>query len=151
MNVMKWLNEKFLKIADAVSFGMGTPTNIFFWLLAVIVWFGLGLTRPRLFADANFLPEWFTSPAWNFPLNTITTLAELYIGFLVAAATNRAERRLREIIEGIKNTVEKVERINSKQNEILDLLVEYQEKELKQEGKTLNEIKSVKKTVIKNL
>ncbi len=95
---MKWINEKFLKIADAVSFGMGTPTNIIFWILAVFVWFILGVTRPGLFIQGKFLPNWFTSSAWNFPLNTITTLAELYIGFLVAAATNRAERELKKII-----------------------------------------------------
>src|SRR5260221_5433642 len=99
---MKWINEKFLKIADAVSFGMGTPTNIIFWILAVFVWFILGVTRPGLFIQGKFLPNWFTSSAWNFPLNTITTLAELYIGFLVAAATNRAERELKKIIDNIK-------------------------------------------------
>lgn len=144
---MKKLNQKFIKIADAVSFGMGTPTNIFFWIVAVIVWFVLGATRSKLFEQGNFLPTWFTSTAWNFPLNTITTLAELYIGFLVAAATNRAERKLREVIDGIRTTVEKVEKINSKQNEILDLLVDYQKKELNAESQTLTEIKSIKKSV----
>ena len=127
---MKSLNEKFLKLADAVSFGMGTPTNIIFWILAVAVWFWLGATRQNLFQDGSFLPTWFTSPAWNFPLNTITTLAELYIGFLVAAATNRAERELKKIIIHIKSTLEKVESINQNQNKILELLVKYQEKEL---------------------
>lgn len=123
---MKKINEKFLALADAVSFGMGTPTNILFWVLAVVIWFGLGALRQDLFASNNFLPSWFTSPAWNFPLNTITTLAELYIGFLVAAATNRAERELRKIIESIKESLDK-------QDKILDLLVKYQEKELKEE------------------
>lgn len=144
---MKWLNEKFIKIADAVSFGMGTPTNIFFWMVAVVVWFALGIYNSKLFEQGNFLPTWFTSTAWNFPLNTITTLAELYIGFLVAAATNRAERKLREIIVGIKTTVEKVEKINSKQNEILDLLVDYQKREIKNESQALTEIKTLKKSV----
>ncbi|MBI3366665.1 hypothetical protein HY041_03500 [Candidatus Roizmanbacteria bacterium] len=77
------INKKFLKLADAVSFGMGTPTNIIFWILAVAVWFFLGFTRQELFLKGKLLPEWFTSNQWNFPLNTITTLAELYIGFLV--------------------------------------------------------------------
>lgn len=144
---MKWLNEKFIKVADAVSFGMGTPTNIFFWVVAVVVWFGLGIAKSQLFEQGNFLPAWFTSTAWNFPLNTITTLAELYIGFLVAAATNRAERKLREIIVGIKTTVEKVEKINSKQNEILDLLVDYEKRELRNESQALTEIKTLKKSV----
>ncbi len=135
---MKKLNEKFLAVADAVSFGMGTPTNILFWILAVVIWFGLGILRQDLFTHASFLPEWFTSPAWNFPLNTITTLAELYIGFLVAAATNRAERELRSIIDGIKQNLEK-------QDKILDLLVKYQEKELAKENEIQAALKVSKK------
>lgn len=142
--LMRTLNEKFLKIADAVSFGMGTPTNILFWILAVVIWFVLGVLRPGLFSEGRFLPSWFTSSAWNFPLNTITTLAELYIGFLVAAATNRAERELKKVIFGIKETLDKVERINTNQNKILDLLVEYQKKELHKESEVLKTVKRIK-------
>jgi low affinity Fe/Cu permease len=142
---MKFLNEKFLKIADAVSFGMGTPTNILFWILAVAVWFFLGITQQKLFTEGSFLPKWFTSNAWNFPLNTITTLAELYIGFLVAAATNRAERELRKIIENMKHTLDTVERINRRQNDILKLLVDYQKKEIRTEHKVLKDVESLKK------
>ncbi len=141
---MRWVNEKFLKVADFVSFGMGTPTNIIFWILAVVVWFILGATRSNLFMTGSFLPLWFTSNAWNFPLNTITTLAELYIGFLVAAATNRAERELKKIIFGMKETLDKVERINTNQNKILDLLVEYQKKELHKESEVLRTVKEIK-------
>lgn len=139
--VVKTVNQKFIKLADAVSFGMGTPTNIIFWVLAVVVWFVLGVTQQKLFTQGTFLPAWFTSNAWNFPLNTITTLAELYIGFLVAAATNRAERELRRIITHIQYTLERVEQINTNQNKILDLLVKYQEQELDQDRKILKKIK----------
>jgi len=142
---MKKLNEKFIRIADVVSWGMGTPTNIAFWILAVVVWFALGYTQRELFARGDFLPDWFTSNAWNFPLNTITTLAELYIGFLVAAAANRSERALRKMIEHTKQTVDRVEEINSKQNEILKLLVDYQKKELQTESEVLKEVQSLKK------
>lgn len=141
---MKKWNDKFVRIADAVSFGMGTPTNIFFWILAVAVWFWLGYTQRELFANGNFLPAWFTSNAWNFPLNTITTLAELYIGFLVAAAANRSERTLRQMIEHTKSTVDKVEEINKKQNELLETLLKYQEKELKKEDEVLEAVKNKK-------
>jgi low affinity Fe/Cu permease len=141
---MKWFNEKFLKIADAVSFGMGTPTNIFFWVLAVLIWFILGASRQTLFQEGKFLPAWFTSNAWNFPLNTITTLAELYIGFLVAAATNRAERKLRRLIENMKATIEAVEKINKQQNKILEILINYQEKELNKVDKLFEEIRNLK-------
>ncbi len=134
------LDRKFLKLADAVSFGMGTPTNIFFWILAVVVWFALGMTQQQLFISGGFLPEWFTSNAWNFPLNTITTLAELYIGFLVAAAANRAERDLRQHINLMKHTVDQVEKINRQQSEILERLVNYQKKELTVENQVLRKI-----------
>ncbi len=142
---MKKINDKFLKLADAVSFGMGTPTNIFFWILAVMIWFLLGALRPALFTTTNFLPDWFTSPAWNFPLNTITTLAELYIGFLVAAATNRAERKLHKIIETTRDNVEAIKQINERQNTILDLLVKYQEREIAKEDQVLKKFDQMKK------
>jgi uncharacterized membrane protein len=91
----------FTKIADKVSFGMGTPINIGAWILMVLIWFllfGLGI----LTAHSNVLPAWFTSNAFNFPLNTVTTLAELYIGFLVAAAANRTERADRALFERVE-------------------------------------------------
>lgn len=140
MALSEKINNRFLKLADAVSFGMGTPTNILFWILAVLVWVGLGATQQDLFKNTNFLPAWFTSNAWNFPLNTITTLVEMYVGFLVAAATNRSERELRKIIKSIKYTIDKVETINKNQNEILDMLVRYQKREVTTENKIYREI-----------
>lgn len=138
---MKTINEKFIKIADKVSFGMGTPTNIMFWILAVVIWFVLGATRSSLFTESEFLPSWFTSTSWNFPLNTITTLAELYIGFLVAAATNRAERELRKVIEEIRGTVDEVKKINANQDKILELLLINQKKELEEDKNIKNILK----------
>lgn len=143
--MFKKLNEKFLKVADAVSFGMGTPTNIFFWVLAVFIWFLLGSTRPSWFTEGTFLPTWFTSTAWNFPLNTITTLAELYIGFLVAAATNRAERELRKLIEDMKHNIDQVKQINENQTKILNILMKNQELELANETKVLKKVESLSK------
>lgn len=143
--MIKKLNERFLKVADAVSFGMGTPTNIFFWILAVFIWFLLGSTRSSWFTDGTFLPSWFTSTAWNFPLNTITTLAELYIGFLVAAATNRAERELRKLIEDMKHNIDQVKQINENQTKILNILMKNQELELANETKVLKKVESLSK------
>ena len=136
-------NERFLKVADAVSFGMGTPTNIFFWILAIVIWFVLGYWRSDLFVRGSFLPDWFTSNAWNFPLNTITTLAELYIGFLVAAATNRSERKLRKIIITIKRTLDKVETINRQQTEMLTILMKDQKREIAKENEMLRQVKGL--------
>ncbi len=129
---MKKLNDLFLRIADAVSFGMGTPTNIFVWIIAVVIWFLLFALNPQL-QNSNFLPQWFTSTAFNFPLNTITTLAELYIGFLVAAAANRSERRNKQIMENIEHMMKE-------QDDILQKLIEYQEKELSEEQIILEKI-----------
>jgi low affinity Fe/Cu permease len=84
----------FLKVADYVSAAMGRPTNIIIWIIAVVAWtavFALG--GPHI-AGGTWLPAWFTSQGFNFPLNLITTVAELFIGFLVAAASNRSERNL---------------------------------------------------------
>jgi uncharacterized membrane protein len=82
----------FVRVADRVSYAMGTWQNIVVWIILVGTWFALG---PYL-ATHSFLPSWFTSNDFNFPLNTVTTIAELYIGFLVGASTNRTERHNHE-------------------------------------------------------
>src|ERR1700691_1276758 len=83
----------FDRIADYVSAAMGRPTNIMVWLVLVVGWTLLFAVHV-VSANANFLPGWFTGTAFNFPLNLVTTVAELFIGFLVAAAANRSERNL---------------------------------------------------------
>jgi uncharacterized membrane protein len=83
--------SRFVRIADRVSYAMGTWQNIVVWIILVGTWFALG---PYL-AHHSVLPAWFTSNNFNFPLNTVTTIAELYIGFLVGASTNRTERHNR--------------------------------------------------------
>jgi low affinity Fe/Cu permease len=98
----------FLRFCDWTSQVMGEPPNIIFWLVLVVGWtliFATKLVSP----NANFLPSWFTGTAYNFPLNLITTVAELFIGFLVAAAANRAQRVLTVIIDGIRTMLDKVE------------------------------------------
>jgi low affinity Fe/Cu permease len=90
----------FERVADSVSAAMGRPKNILVWLVLVIGWtllFALHIVS----ANANFLPAWFTGTAFNFPLNLITTVAELFIGFLVAAASNRSERNLDRTLAAI--------------------------------------------------
>jgi low affinity Fe/Cu permease len=97
----------FLKFANWVSEAMGRPTNIVFWFVLVVMWtliFALG--GPHL-ASGTWLPSWFTSTGYNFPLNLITTVAELFIGFLVAAAANRAQDALTVLLAHIRATVER--------------------------------------------
>jgi low affinity Fe/Cu permease len=83
----------FQRAADKVSYAMGTPLNIGIWIVIVVGWtllFALHIVNAR----GTFLPAWFTSTGYNFPLNLMTTVAELYIGFLVGASSNRSERNL---------------------------------------------------------
>jgi low affinity Fe/Cu permease len=83
----------FQRAADKVSYAMGTPLNIGIWIVIVVGWtllFALHIVNAR----GTFLPAWFTSTGYNFPLNLVTTVAELYIGFLVGASSNRSERNL---------------------------------------------------------
>lgn len=87
----------FERVADWVSAAMGRPTNIIVWLALVIAWTAMG---PYL-AQHPFLPAWSVSAGWNFPLNLVTTVAELFIGFLVAAASNRSERNLNHTLAAI--------------------------------------------------
>jgi len=97
----------FLTFANWVSEAMGKPANIAFWLVLVAVWtliFALG--GPHL-ASGTWLPSWFTSTGYNFPLNLITTVAELFIGFLVAAAANRAQDALTVLLAHIRAGVER--------------------------------------------
>jgi len=91
MTTKKKINDHFVRVADRVSYAMGTWQNIVVWLILVGAWFAFG---PYL-AHHDILPAWFTSNSFNFPLNTVTTIAELYIGFLVGASTNRTERHNR--------------------------------------------------------
>jgi septal ring factor EnvC (AmiA/AmiB activator) len=67
----------------------------------IVTWtlmFALG--GPKL-SSGTWLPTWFTSQGYNFPLNLITTVAELFIGFLVATAANRAQNALTALLDKI--------------------------------------------------
>ena len=109
---MDKLNERFTDVADWVSSAMGTPINIILWFLAVLAWFLLFAFNPGL-QNSNFMPSWFTSLPFNLPLNLITTLAELYIGFLVAAAANRVERHNEQLQAHQIQIIEHLDAVNA--------------------------------------
>lgn len=99
----------FDRFADWVSEAMGRPLNIAFWFVLVVTWtliFALG--GPKL-ASGTWLPAWFTSQGYNFPLNLITTVAELFIGFLVATAANRAQNALTALLDKIDLQEQQIE------------------------------------------
>lgn len=109
----------FNRIADYVSAAMGRPANIIIWLVLVVGWTFL-FAAHIVSANANFLPAWFTGTAFNFPLNLITTVAELFIGFLVAAAANRSERNLELTLAAIADQEEHIEDVEAKLSEELE-------------------------------
>jgi low affinity Fe/Cu permease len=112
------LNQLFLNIADWVSEAMGRPLNILFWFAAVMTWTLLFALDKHL-ASGSFLPSWFTSQGYNFPLNLITTVAELFIGFLVAAATNRAQAALTNLLTHIKVAIDKTEKLENTMRQLI--------------------------------
>jgi low affinity Fe/Cu permease len=108
----------FDRTADYVSAAMGRPANIVIWLVLVVGWTAL-FAAHIVSANANFLPGWFTGTAFNFPLNLVTTVAELFIGFLVAAAANRSERNLELTLAAIAEQEEHIEDVQAKLSEEL--------------------------------
>ena len=108
----------FDRIADYVSAAMGRPANIVIWLVLVAGWTFL-FAAHIVSANANFLPGWFTGTAFNFPLNLVTTVTELFIGFLVAAAANRSERNLELTLAAIAEQEEHIEDVQARLSEEL--------------------------------
>jgi low affinity Fe/Cu permease len=106
----------FERVADYVSAAMGRPANIVVWLVLVIAWTAMG---PYL-AQHPFLPAWSVSTGWNFPLNLVTTVAELFIGFLVAAASNRSERNLTVTLARISEQEKTISDVDDRLSEALE-------------------------------
>src|SRR5580658_2276632 len=110
----------FQRIADKVSYGMGTPLNIAIWIVLVLGWTLLfALSSSKSIQGGTFLPAWFTSTGYNFPLNLVTTVAELYIGFLVGASSNRSERNLEDTLAKISAQDEQIDAVEIRLGEAL--------------------------------
>jgi low affinity Fe/Cu permease len=108
-NALAPRESRFQRFADWVSDAMGRPTNIAFWAVLVTTWtciFAFG--GPHL-ASGTWLPAWFTSQGFNFPLNLVTTVAELFIGFLVATAANRAQTALTLLLAKIQTETDEID------------------------------------------
>jgi low affinity Fe/Cu permease len=99
----------FDRFADWVSEAMGRPLNIAFWFVLVITWTLIFALGGHKLSSGSFLPGWFTSQGYNFPLNLITTVAELFIGFLVATAANRSQNALTALLDKIDTQEEQIE------------------------------------------
>lgn len=113
---------KFQDFADWVSAAMGRPTNIIFWFVLVLAWtlvFAFG--SPHI-ASGIWLPKWFTSQGYNFPLNLITTVAELFIGFLCAAASNRVQEATTTLLNKIQKETDQIDRLLKENTELTKII-----------------------------
>ncbi len=99
----------FDRFADWVSEAMGRPLNIAFWFVLVAAWTLLFALGGHKLSSGTWLPAWFTSQGFNFPLNLVTTVAELFIGFLVATAANRAQNALTALLDKIDLQEQQIE------------------------------------------
>lgn len=113
----KSLNERFTDLADIISEGMGRWWVTALALLLVIIWAATG-------------PFVGYSDSWQLWVNTPTTIAELFIGFLIAAAANRVERRHDVLLETIQQQAEASVKVSQR-----DVAVSHKHEE------DLNEIK----------
>jgi low affinity Fe/Cu permease len=109
----------FEKVADYVSAAMGRPKNIIVWLVLVAGWTLIFAFGGHRIASGTWLPAWFTSQGFNFPLNLVTTVAELFIGFLVAAASNRSERNLEHTLARLSQQDKQIADVESGLSEAL--------------------------------
>lgn len=107
------MNEKFVYLSEIVSEQMGNWRVTFIALIALVLWIGLG-------------PLMHYSDTWQLIANTPTTWLELFIGFLLAAAANRSEKRVKQILEMIeKNQEQEMQQLQNdyqiifEENEIL--------------------------------
>jgi low affinity Fe/Cu permease len=100
------LRSRYGRFCDWVSEAMGRPLNITFWFVAIVVWtFIFAFGGPHL-ASGKWMPAWFTSTGYNFPLNLATTVAELFIGFLVATAANRSQNALTALLNHMQTLLD---------------------------------------------
>lgn len=104
---MSSLDKRFTELADKVSEGMGTWQVLGVSIAAVLVWLLSG-------------PFFHFSDTWQLLVNTPTTIIELWIGFLLAAAANRAQRKLEELLKQIETTVEHDEAVEEKLVELIN-------------------------------
>jgi low affinity Fe/Cu permease len=112
----------FQRIADKVSYGMGTPLNISIWVVLVVGWLMIfALDHAKSVQSGSFMPAWFTSTGFNFPLNLVTTVAELYIGFLVGASANRSERNLEATLDRLGAQNQKISDVEVRLSKTLEL------------------------------
>jgi low affinity Fe/Cu permease len=89
MSQRKTLDDRFTDLADRVSEIMGKWWVMAISVVLVLIWLACG-------------PFYHFSDSWQLIANSPTTILELWIGFLLAAATNRVERRHEQLLREIR-------------------------------------------------
>jgi low affinity Fe/Cu permease len=84
------IDERFTDFADVISHGMGKWWVTAISVVLILLWLASG-------------PFFHWSDTWQLIVNTPTTVVELWIGLLLAAATNRVERRHELLLREIKS------------------------------------------------
>ena len=97
----------FERFTFLVSEGMGKPANIIFWIFAVVAWTSIFAFGGPHLSSGSWLPAWFIGQGFNFPMNLFTTVLEMFLGFLVAAAANRSQAALTLLLEHIRLNVDR--------------------------------------------
>lgn len=120
----KTLNDQFTDFADMISEGMGQ-----WWVSVVSAILIIGWT---LYCIGTQGPGWWYGTFYNLPLNLVTTVIELFVGFLIAAAANRVEKRNKELQEIQVSILKHIEQIAGGEDEEIKQI----EQEVKQEEKT---------------
>lgn len=120
----KTFDERFTDFADTISEGMGKWWITALSVIAVLVWLASG-------------PIFNYSDTWQLMVNTPTTIIELWIGFLLAAAANRVEKRNRELQQTQMLLLKHVENLVDDEDKELKQI----EQEVKQERQTQGIVK----------
>lgn len=107
------INERFTDLADIVSQAMGQWWVTAISIAAVLLWLAVG-------------PIFHFSDTWQLLVNTPTTILEMWIGFLLAAAANRVEKRNREINLTMQALLAKEEAEEQTALQKLDKIIEWQ-------------------------
>ena len=118
------LDERFTDLADIISEGMGR-----WWVSVVSAILIIGWTFYCLATQGH---GWWYGTFYNLPLNLVTTVIELFVGFLIAAAANRVEKRNKELQETQIAILTHIEQLTNSD----DKKIKQIEHEVKQEEKT---------------
>lgn len=124
------INERFTDIADRVSETIGQWWVSAISILVVLIWLASG-------------PLFKFSDTWQLLINTPTTVLEMWLGFLIAAAANRVERVNRSQMERLEALVERIEAMEERVDEVVEGMAKLLEVDHKEHTRLLHNLYSL--------